>query len=235
VYCGYNYNPQPKNWGWAVPIVIGIAILILLAIQNASTSAPTSASNSVLVNENIKQSPQPVNITYELLNTYCKEKHGNTAKVVMENRWDAYSWHCLINNQSLGNLSMDDVCRKYYPSTPYAVMEDRWDAASWYCTSDVTLTINTKVSSCIDALQITSGYEGRELLVCGIVYEQKYLPYNQSSRLYFSENKEFFFVCADCYFTGVEPGMCVSAKGDVELSYDKIPFINVKGELLSCP
>ena len=63
---------------------------------------------------------------------YCKTHYGSSARAVMLDRNDAYSWRCSYKG-SYYNISVDEVCQEQYDGNWVAVMGDREDAYSWTC------------------------------------------------------------------------------------------------------
>lgn len=92
----------------------------------------------------------------------------------------------------------------------------------------------TPTPSCKIAALVTGSYEGQRICVYGNITRQEFHVYNNTTRLFFTDQKGFFIVCEHCYYPDLEPGDCVSVTGTVGLSTDKYPYIVARG-LDSCP
>ena len=63
---------------------------------------------------------------------YCKAHYGSSARAVMLDRNDAYSWRCSYNGDYY-NISVQDACQEQYDGNWVAILGDRDDAYSWSC------------------------------------------------------------------------------------------------------
>ena len=91
----------------------------------------------------------------------------------------------------------------------------------------------TATPSCYGWNEINKDMIGKEVCAYGTLYVKRIMPYG-GSRIFFDLNQSFFFVSSDNEFPNVKKGECVKGYGKVEVSAEKLLYINIKNALPYC-
>jgi len=85
----------------------------------------------------------------------------------------------------------------------------------------------TPSSSCIHWMKISSQMEGRQVCVYGKVFNYQENYELEASYLYFGNIDQFFLVISGKTFPDMKDGLCVQARGKVEINTYKTPYIKI--------
>ncbi len=67
------------------------------------------------------------------LDRQCEEVHGPSARALLLDPRDSYTWRCALADGQRVEISIDDACRRQYGDGWRARMLERRDPSSWRC------------------------------------------------------------------------------------------------------
>ena len=176
------------------------------------------------------------NATAQLILTDCEGDHHAACKYLLENKLSAsppppakkkitlgtiigYLFLCFILISAYGIIKDTFLFPLIYPPPPTLTRPVFTQPAT-----SVALSA-TPARSCTHWAEITATMKGQQLCVYGKVATLR--EYLGASQIRFGGDDEFFFSSGAIYYPEVQPAACVFATGEILLSAEDVPYINV--------